>query len=98
MIIECQTYGSITRADGKITLRDMFIDRDGKRFAITVASKPYIDQITKLNASFPISMQADSNLFPIDNLDDGNFVCETLGSIPFETLSPFLTELPSETP
>lgn len=89
----CVQFGQIEE-EGKILLRDVFVPRDGKIYALTLATPEMLERIKKANEAYDDpEMKADENVFVIPDLSDFDALCNQLRlEVPFKALEPYLRE------
>lgn len=89
----CVQFGQIEES-GKVLLRDVFVPRNGKFFALTLATPEMLERIKAENAKFEDpDAKTDENVFVMPDLSNFDELCNKLRlEIPFESLEPYLRE------
>ena len=89
----CVQFGHIEEK-GEVLLRDIFVPRDGKIYALTLATPEMLERIKTANAALDDpDMKTDENVFVMPDLSDFDALCAQLRlEVPFETLEPYLRE------
>ncbi len=89
----CVQFGQVEDG-GKVLLRDILVPRDGKIFALTLATPKMLERIKSANATIEDpDAKTDENVFVMPDLSNFDELCNKLRlEIPFESLEPYLRE------
>lgn len=89
----CVQIGQIEES-GKVLLRDVFVPRNGRIYALTVATPEMLERIKAANATLEDpDTKTDENVLVMPDLSDFDELCNKLRlEIPFESLEPYLRE------
>lgn len=89
----CQITADIEH-DGQIVGHEVLIERDGKKYIISVSLPEYVLYVKKNNAAKAMdpAEQLDNQLCPVGDISDPSAICKFLLNSPMETLKDYLIE------
>lgn len=87
---------SIVSKDTRNRRFDLMVGWDGKRYAISVGTKEYINTLKLDNQTLTPEFRDNEKIFLVPPLDDVTEVCKLLFQTPSEVLEPYLEPIASE--
>lgn len=93
----CQEIAVIEDGN-KVLGKEMHVMRDGRWFAVTVATPDYIREIQQVNSNLPPESQRFDRFLPMSVIGAKEDVCLELAKLNMPQLQPYLQDIPANNP